>query len=151
MHRNQRLSINKGLWLTLIIIFFISGAACGRKAPPLPAEAVEPPVVENLKGGQENGKLRLAWPMPEKVKAEALAGFYVYRAKDKLTDLPCSQCPDRFDKVADIPFDSVSLVLEKHVAYTEILEQGYRYRYRVTGYSAYGDEGPPSGVITIDY
>jgi hypothetical protein len=151
MHLNQRLIIDKGLWLILMMIFFFSGVACGRKAVPLPPKAIEPPVLGTIKGSQSDGKLRLSWPIPEKIETEALAGFYVYRSKEKLNDLPCSQCPDRFDKVADIPYDSVSLMLEKHAVYSEILEKGYQYKYRVTSYSAYGDEGPPSGEVTVDY
>jgi len=80
-----------------------------------------------------------------------LAGFYVYRSKEKIGDLPCSQCPERFDKVADIGYDTVSLMIEKQAVYTEVLEKGYRYKYRVTSYSAYGDEGQPSGEVTVDY
>jgi hypothetical protein len=157
---NQPEDINKKYSKTIFIkAFFLIAMmvglsftiSCGRKAPPLPSESIEPPVVEKIKGGQDNGKLRLTWSIPERGKAEALAGFYVYRSKEKIGDLPCSQCPERFDKVADIGYDTVSLMIEKQAVYTEALEKGYRYKYRVTCYSAYGDEWQPSGEVTIDY
>jgi hypothetical protein len=141
----------KGVFLTAMLICLFPAISCGRKALPLPPKTSEPPVVENLKADQIDGKLQLTWPIPKTAESDELAGFYVYRSKEKSSDLPCSQCPVRFDKVGDIAYDTVSILFEKKVVYTEIIEKGYQYKYRVTGYSAYGDEGLPSEEITIDY
>jgi hypothetical protein len=151
MHQNLRLISIRVFFLLAIMGCMFVEVSCGRKAPPLPPKAIAPPVVEKIKAGQDNGKLRLTWPIPDVHETEALAGFFVYRSKEKASDLPCSQCPVQFDKVADIAYDSFSLKFEKQAVYTENLERGYQYKYRVTSYSAYGDEGQPSGEITIDY
>jgi hypothetical protein len=141
----------KGFSLTAMVICVSLAISCGRKALPLPPKTSEPPVVENLKADQIDGKLQLTWPIPETAESDDLAGFYVYRSKEKSGDSPCSQCPMRFDKVGDIAYDTVSILFEKKVVYTEKIEKGYQYKYHVTSYSAYGDEGLPSNEATINY
>jgi hypothetical protein len=147
MHQNFRL-----IFIVFTIVCCVSlTSSCGRKALPLPPKISEPPVVEKIKADLNVDKLQLTWPLPETVEADDLAGFYVYRSKEKSGDSPCSQCPGRFDKVADIAYDTVSILFEKRVVYMERLEKGYQYKYRVTSYSAYGDEGLPSDEVTITY
>jgi hypothetical protein len=140
----------KGFFLVIIVCVSLA-SACGRKALPLPSKISKPPVVEKIKADLDDDKLQLTWPIPKASESDDLSGFFVYRSKEKSGDSPCSQCPVRFDKVADISYDSVSIVFEKQAVYMEKLEKGHQYKYRVTSYSAYGDEGLPSGEVTIDY
>ncbi|MCU0597886.1 MAG: hypothetical protein MUE70_01340 [Desulfobacterales bacterium] len=138
-------------FLPAILICVLLAVACGRKDLPLPPKIIEPPVVEKIKADLNGDKLQLTWPIPKTDEADALAGFYVYRSKEKAGAPPCSQCPVRFDRAADIAYDSVSLMIEKNAVYSEKLEKGCQYKYRVTTYSAYGDEGLPSEEVTVIY
>ncbi len=141
----------RGSFLAAMVICVSLAVSCGRKAMPLPPKTLEPPVVQKIKADLKEDTLQLIWPIPETKDPEALAGFYVYRSKEKSGDSPCSQCPARYDKVADIAYDTVSIMFEKQAVYTERLVKGYRYQYRVTSYSAYGDEGSASDGVTITY
>jgi hypothetical protein len=96
---------------------------------PLPPKISEPPVVEKIKADVNEGKLQLEWPIPETAESDELAGFFVYRSKEKSGDLPCNQCPVRFDKVGDIAYDTVSILFEKKVVYTEKSKRNY-YKYQ---------------------
>ncbi len=138
--------------LLLTVVFcFLGALSCGRKAFPLPPRISQPPGVENIQAELRGDQLQLSWPVPDSSAPEDLAGFYVYRAKEKSSDIPCTQCPATFNRVADMAYDPVSIKIEKNAVYRETLEKGYRYQYRVTSYSVDGDEGPFSKVVRIDY
>jgi len=150
MNQNRRLLCRGLSRLILFFCCFFICFSCGRKAPPLPPNSFEPPVVQNIEAKYDGDKLKLTWPKPEGKAEEEVGGFYVYRSKEKPGSI-CKECPVRFDKIAQIAHDPVSAVFEKRITYTETLEKGYHYKFRVTSYSIYGDEGAPSEVMDIDY
>jgi hypothetical protein len=81
----------------------------------------------------------LTWSIPrekEKVISDP-SGFIVHRSKMPLSESDCKNCPVLFKRVADIPIEvKASERLEKgSMTYTETLEKGYRYIYKVIGYT----------------
>lgn len=128
-------------------------SACGRKAPPMPPTAVDPPVVKKFQAQMQGVKLKLTWPVPEwkKNKDDILAGFYVYSAKENGFDAGCKDCPKLFERVADIPIASQPVEPGAGIVYEAYLEKGSRYYYKVSCYTDKGNEGALSKIVTIDY
>lgn len=119
----------------------------------MPPKTIELPVVDKINSDLQGDNLRLTWSVPklQGQQEEELAGFYVYRSKDKIGEEGCNGCPVRFERIAVIPYDKMSAMLKSEIVYPELLEKDYYYQYRITCYAQYGDEGAPSGVIRIDH
>lgn len=139
------------------LFFAVMGAlllisACGKKAPPLPPAHFELPVVKDLSSEMEGNELILTWPAPDWEGPEGVkvSGFYVYRAKVKLTEA-CEECPVRFDRVAEVALDELTAALGSDLEYRESLEKGYQYRYKITAYTHTGREGADSQTVTINF
>lgn len=141
------------IFSVILVVCMVVVPACGRKAPPMPLTAVDPPVVKNFQAQMEGVKLKLTWPVPEwkKSKDEKLAGFYVYGAMEKLSEDGCKNCPKLFERVADIPITSQFVGPGAGIAYEAPLEKGSRYYYKVSCYTDKGNEGALSKIVTIDY
>jgi len=131
--------------LTALIILF---PACGKKGPPVPQTFVPPPVVEGLQIILEDNVAMLRWPIPEWEERgeDFLSGFHVYRSQTA-AEKSCKDCPVRFKKVADIQIKNNTSA----GSYTEALETGYQYSFKVSGYTDSGYEGDKSETVTIDF
>jgi len=135
--------------LTLLLAVMTIWQGCGRKGPPIPPRQFVPPAVADLTVSMDGDVLRLTWSVPRidgKVITK-IAGFIVYRSKTMLTDA-CQTCPLRFRQVADMRIESREY-LKKPQAYTETLESGYAYRYKVTAYTRSRVMGKESNVVAI--
>lgn len=136
--------------LLLLLMVFMS-AACGKKGPPMPPLQEKLPAVTGIETMVEGDVLTLSWSLePYRSAADARpAGFRVYRSSAKHGDIACTGCPPRFQIAADIPFDKAA-TSGLRAEYSEELEAGYRYRFRVIPYMDDGAEAGPSDIITID-
>ncbi len=135
----------------LLLLMVFMPAACGKKGPPMPPLLEKPPAVTEIETRMEEGVLTLSWSLePYRSAAYARpAGFRVYRSIAKHGDIECPGCPPRFQAIADILFDEAA-ASGLRAAYSEELEAGYRYRFRVIPYMDDGAEAGPSDIITID-
>ncbi|MBT3311761.1 MAG: hypothetical protein HN379_07190, partial [Desulfobacteraceae bacterium] len=126
-------------WLAVLClsIFIVSG--CGRKKPPLPPNIVQPHAVRDLSININGDNLELNWTMNEK-KDSSLTGYIVYRSKKQVSEDNCENCPVLFERIADLPVEGGK---GRHIkgnvfTYRETLEKGYRYAYKVAGYTYSG-------------
>lgn len=105
----------------------------------MPPRQVKPLPVNDLSASIAGDKIKLTWTIPkEKGKVTSrLSGFTVYRSKKLLSESDCKSCPLLFKRVADIPIKAKgSKYLKKDsITYSETLEKGYRYIYKVTVYT----------------
>jgi hypothetical protein len=132
----------------LLVLF----TGCGRKAPPLPPTGVPPPMVQEIDAQVIDGNLVLTWKSPEpKEGGSRLVEFYVYRSKERLSEGFCEACPVRFAKVAEVYFDALTARFRTHETYSEALEKGYRYQYKVSCSTEDGEEGEASAPVAVDY
>ena len=141
----KHLAIELSIILTIVTIL----PGCGRKGPPIPPHQIVPPAVTDLGVNMDGDVLRLMWSIPQSgaKPAPEVAGFTVYRSKTMLTDA-CQKCPDRFRQIADIVVGSKES-RKKPLVYTEAIESGYEYRYKVTAYTRKRLMGKESNVVSI--
>ena len=141
--------------ILIIVAFSIFLSGCGRKAPPKPPKQEEPPAVNDLSSSIDGNKLKLTWTIPEvktKVKS-GLDGFYVFRSKKSVSESDCKNCPVVFKQVSDISLEdsSKNLGKDRSMFYTEALEKGYRYIYKVVVYTNNGVTGKDSNLVDFIY
>jgi hypothetical protein len=108
--------------------------SCGKKGPPVPPREKPLPAIADLKEQIQDSQLTLTWTVPT---VKRVFGFYVYRSKTAVSEPECKDCPVLFTRVTDIPITQ-SVEEEKTFTYTETLEKGYRYIYKVTVYTETG-------------
>jgi len=148
--------IDIGLILVFSILaaltFLLSG--CGRKAPPVPPGRIPPPIVNDLSRQMEENTLKLTWSIPkhEGKRPRKLKGVRVYRSKEPVSEAACPDCPKQFKRVADIPIVEWNDTAGKKKAvmtYSESLEKGYRFIYKVAVYNRDGNTGGDSNTVDL--
>ena len=135
--------------LFVLICFVIS---CGKKAPPIPPRHIAPPAVTDLTKQIEKDRLILTWTVPKgKRKAISnLAGFIVYRSKKSDSAPECKDCPVLFTRLDEVPIRKK--VSEKGImTYSETLEEGFRYIYKVIARSTAGLTSGDSNYVEFTY
>ncbi len=141
--------------ILIIVAFSIFLSGCGKKAPPKPPRQEKPPVVDDLSYSLDGDNLKLTWTIPEvkrKVKS-GLGGFYVFRSKKSVSvsEPDCKNCTKIFKRVADISLEHIGNSGKDSIKYAEVLEQGYRYIYKVVVYTTNGVMGEDSNVVDFTY
>jgi len=144
MHENSI----PGLFL-LIIGIFLTG--CGVKASPSIPSQIILPEVKDLKYDLKDSVLNLTWTIPGTEDEKAvLKSFRVYRLKKSLAENECKKCPVLYESSGKIIIKDEDL--EKgRISYTEILEKGHDYTYKVVGYTKKETAGNDSNTINFIY
>lgn len=115
---------------------------CGKKGPPEPPSGNRPPRVRDLSYSTDENIIKLSWTIPqitEEAKTPA-AGFLIYRFKQSAHEEECPSCPVIFKQVGDVPARRAGLGQPAlaPLLFTQSLEAGFRYIYKV---KAYDDDG----------
>jgi predicted small lipoprotein YifL len=143
---------SKGL-IALVIAIALLLSGCGKKGPPVPPRHEIPPPVTDLSWEINEQTLTLSWSVPQVESSIHLAGFKIYRSRKQLSVSDCPDCPGIFKPVADILIEnptSQDQNGEKKI-YTEDMETGSRYEYKVIGYTENGISSPDSNIVGFDY
>jgi hypothetical protein len=139
---------------SILIIFVLLVLGCGKKAPPVPPRQKKPPAVNDLRASIDGGILKLTWTIPREKGTimPSLSGFIVYRSKMLLSGSDCKNCPVPFKRVADIPIEAKDPEYMKkgNSTYTETVEKGYRYVYKVIVYKK-GVTSSDSNYVDLIY
>jgi hypothetical protein len=134
-----------GKWLGL---FFLTLAglsflwiSCGKKGPPRPPQRRSPPAVKDLSYVVDNRIVELSWT------------YKVFRSKLSAAESNCEKCPIRFEEIADVPVQMKRSEKSKptRLRFTEVLEPGYRYIYKVIAYDKEGESSADSNIIKFDH
>lgn len=147
------------LWLKSSIVALLLACclvfACGKKAPPRPPESRDAPAVETLGKHIDGDRLTLTWSLFEQatMRREGYTGLTVYKSMRKIIADECSNCPILFERVAVVSFEGSQRVLpgDRVVAFTDRLEKGYRYHYKVSVNLPGGNSGKDSKPIVFQY
>ncbi|HIJ56240.1 MAG TPA: hypothetical protein HPQ03_08950 [Deltaproteobacteria bacterium] len=133
----------------LVLIFF--AASCGKKGDPFPPRELPPPAVGDLAMERSDDFLTLTWTVPTGKKriVSGFAGFLVYRSKKAVSEEACKGCPILFSRVADVPISGEAP--GDAMTFSETLEKGFRYIYKVTIYSKAGLVSGASNLVEFTY
>jgi hypothetical protein len=124
--------------LMLIVILW----GCGKKGPPEPPTGSRPPRVSDLRYGISQKTVKLSWniPQPDEKAQLPIDGFIIFRSQQSLIERECSNCPILFKTIGDVPVrvPGAGQGGGPPLSFTQTIEPGYRYIYKVNGYSSDG-------------
>jgi len=153
-HTNRTPSPASVLWFCGLMILTGLLGACGVKTNPVPPHIAPPPAVVGLVGVLDQGRANLTWRMPAAGPSgtAAVSGFRVLRSKSAILEKPCDNCTARFLQVKEIPIfaEIASLPEGRELNYSEKLEPGFSYRFKVVTYSENGIEGGDSNEAAFE-
>jgi hypothetical protein len=113
---------------------------CGKKGPPEPPTGSRPAKVRDLGYGVSKNTIKLSWtiPQPDESAQLPISGFLIFRSQQSLIERECPNCPVQFKTIGDVPVrgPGPGQAGEAPITFTETIEPGYRYIYKVNGYSA---------------
>jgi hypothetical protein len=135
--------------IALVLVAVLLLAGCGRKLPPIQPGSYPPPAVKDLGYRVQGEEIVLTWTVPAAApeKDSPAVGFKVLRSRQTEAEAECLSCPPKFQEVADVrPSEPVETGGVQHV---ERLEPGYRYQFKVRGYTAINREGRDSNVVHV--
>jgi hypothetical protein len=132
------------------LLFF----GCGKKANPEPPSGDKPPKVMDLAYSINANTIKLSWTIPktsDAAKSQAI-GFLIYRAKQTSAESDCLNCPIHFLKIGDVLVrDGAPGSTEPSVVFSQTVEPGYRYLYKVKAYDGDGVTGNDSNLVDFSY
>jgi hypothetical protein len=129
-------------------------SGCGNKNLPKPPRESRPPQVKDLGYSISEDSIKLSWTIPRTSdKGDSPAtGFLIYRSMQSVSEADCVNCPITFLKIGDVPVrGSASERLEPSVVFTQRIEPGYRYIYKIKAYDDDGVTGKDSNLIDFTY
>ncbi len=137
--------------LLLLLGVAVTVGGCGRKLPPSPPDLIPPAAVEDLSQEVQEGRAVLTWSLPQvqKNKFARAAGFKIFRARQDRAEAECSTCPLRFKLIGNLPVQTESP--GSRMRFSEPLEAGFKYVYKVVGYSGENVSAKDSNVVSVDY
>ena len=144
---------------TLIVAMILAMVAltggCGKKGPPEPPTGSRTPRVKDLGYSISGNTLTLSWsiPQPDEKAQLPVAGFRIYRAQQPESERECPNCPILFKEIGDVPVRGADpgLTEQPPILFTDTLQSGYRYFYKVHGYSGNGIPSRSSNVVEFNF
>ena len=128
---------------------------CGKKGPPVPPTGSMPPRVGDLGHSISNDTVELSWtiPPPDETARLALAGFLIYRSQQPELEAACPNCPIMYKNVGDVPAKGPGSDPsgKASITFAQTIEPGYRYTYKVHGYSDNGIRSKASNIVEFNF
>jgi len=145
---------------TLAFFFTLAGLSflwlgCGQKGSPRPPQQPSPVAVKDLSYNIDNDILKLSWTVPvtDDHRASFPAAVKLFRFKQSAEESNCEKCPIRFTEIADLPVQMSRAEKSRSntMGFSEVLERGYRYIYKVIVYNKEGIGGKDSNTIEFSF
>ncbi len=128
---------------------------CGKKGPPEPPTGSRPPRVRDLGYGISQNTIKLSWTIsqPDEKAQLPIRGFLIFRSQQSLIERECPNCPKLFKTIGDVPVrgPGPGQPGETPITFTETIEPGYRYIYKVNGYSVDGIRSRDSNFVEFAF
>jgi hypothetical protein len=156
----QYASYSHSKWMAALVLVLAGSSllwiGCGKKGPPRPPRQPLPPAVKDLDYVVHNTIVQLSWTVPGKEEsrnAAPPAAVKVFRSRMSAEDASCENCPIRFAVSADIPVYKQRSDKSKPIrmSYSEFVETGYHYVYKVTVFDENGIGGKDSNIVRFDH
>ena len=143
------------LAIAMILTTVAVVGGCGRKGSPEPPTGSRPPRIKDLGYGVSQNTLTLSWniPQPDEKAQLPIAGFRIYRGQQSVSERECANCPILFKEIGDVPVRGTGpgQTGQALLMFTDTIESGYRYFYKVHGYSGDGILSRSSNVIEFNF
>jgi hypothetical protein len=128
---------------------------CGKKGPPRPPAQPLPAAVKDLGYRIDNDMLKLSWTLTgADDRSQSYPGAVkLFRFKQSTEESKCEKCPIRFTEIADLPvqMNRPEKSRSSTMSFTEVLERGYRYIYKVIVYNKDGIGGKDSNTVEFSF
>ena len=156
----QYASYSHSKWMAALLLVLAGSSllwvGCGKKGPPRPPRRPLPLAVKDLDYAVHNNLVKLSWTVPGKKEsrdAAPPAAVKVFRSRMSAEDASCENCPIRFTVSGDIPIHNQRSEKSKPIrmSYTEFVETGYHYVYKVTVFDENGIGGKDSNIVRFDH
>jgi hypothetical protein len=112
---------------------------CGKKGPPVPPTGARTPHVKDLSYEISQNTVKLSWtiPQPDETAKLPIVGFLIYRSQQPEPEADCPNCPILYKNIGDVPAKGPGSgqTGKIPITFTQTIESGYRYIYKVHGYS----------------
>ena len=133
-------------------MFFLAGmmmGGCGKKGPPEPPSGNQPPQVMDLAYSITKNTIKLSWTIPQTTdRAKTpVTGFLIYQYKQPASQRECPNCPVIFKQIGDVPARGASQTSSQPLIFTQTIEPGYRYIFKVKAYDNRGIGSRDSNFI----
>ena len=147
-------------WRVALLLLLVGSSllcvGCGKKGPPRPPRRPIPVAVKDLEYTVRNDIIELNWTVPgkEQNRSAALpAAVKVFRSRLTAEEADCENCPIRFTVSGDIPIHRKRSEKSEPIrmSYSEFIEPGYRYIYKVTVFDEHGIGGKDSNIVKLDH
>jgi len=128
---------------------------CGKKGPPrLPPQTL-PAAVKDLSYRIDHDMVKLKWTVAGNNDhgVSYPAAVKLFRSKQSAEESSCEKCPIRFSEIADLPVQLKPSGQSESstMTFTEVLERGYRYIYKVIVYNRDGLGGKDSNTVEFSF
>jgi len=156
----QYASYSHSKWMAALLLVLAGSSllwiGCGKKGPPRPPRQPLPLAVKDLDYVVHNNIVKLSWTVPGKEESRSAAppaAVKVFRSRMSAEDASCENCPIRFAVSADIPVYKQRSDKSKPIrmSYSEFVETGYHYVYKVTVFDENGIGGKDSNIVRFDH
>jgi hypothetical protein len=156
----KNVSCSHSKWVAALLLVLAGSSlfwiGCGKKGPPRPPRRPLPPAVKDLEYTVHNDIVKLSWTVPgnaESRNAAPPATVKVFRSRMSDEDASCENCPIRFAVSGDIPIHKQRSEKFKPIrmSYTEFVETGYHYVYKVAIFDENGIGGKDSNIVRFDH
>jgi hypothetical protein len=156
----QYASYSHSKWMAALVLVLAGSSllwiGCGKKGPPRPPRQPLPLAVKDLDYVVHINIVKLSWTVPGKEEsrnAAPPAAVKVFRSRMSAEDASCENCPIRFAVSADIPVYKQRSDKSKPIrmSYSEFVETGYHYVYKVTVFDENGIGGKDSNIVRFDH
>jgi hypothetical protein len=128
---------------------------CGQKGPPRPPRRPLPPQVRDLAFTINDGAVELTWTVGDRAErgVASPATVRVFRSRLSAEEAGCKNCPIRYTVSDDIPILKRRTEESEPVKmrYTEPVETGYRYIFKVIVYDENGNGSRDSNIVKFDH
>jgi hypothetical protein len=133
--------------VAMAALLLVAPGGCGRKMPPIQPGTYPPPAVKNLAFEMRDDRLTLFWtaPVAKGEKESPAVGFRILRARQTASEAECQTCSVRFQTVGDVRLAGRDP--SERLQFQDRLEPGYKYRYKVIGYSDARLDSKDSNVV----
>ncbi len=146
-------------WIAAFLVMLTGasflGIGCGQKGSPRPPRRPLPPAVKDLAGTVHDGMVELSWTVAGTGgrSASSPAAVKVFRSRSSAAESGCENCPIRYSVSGDIPIQKKRSEKSESIrmSYTEFVEPGYRYIYKVIVYDEDGRGGQDSNIVQFDH